>query len=426
MQKLDAPLYNAVEKAAGARARFCMPSHAGKAEGTLFASCAFDYTEVEGLDNLACPTGVILEAEKKAAAVQRCAHTLFVTQGSTVCMHIALSVAKDRGEVACIGNMHKSFYGGCALLGISPITFDSVRDFLQFTAKSGNVSAVFYTSPDYYGNVFDDDALIKECEKRGIITVADAAHGAHFAYSTLLPVAAAGRADVSFCSTHKTMAAYTGGALLNLKDDRFYDEAVYYRQLWHTTSPSYLVMASTDYSRAIWQKYGEKFYADILGKRDKFKKSSDGAVYRIEKSDDISRLVLNFCGYDAHEANSYLASKGIFAEAAIGDKLIFILNPYNVGELDLLKSELDGFSPSVKAEEYADKSRKVANMCGRVVFVPVGEGEGRVCAGEIGFYPPGTPFIRRGEVFTHKDIEEIAKKAGCTFGLVNGKLVVLQ
>ena len=92
----------------------------------------------------------------------------------------------------------------------------------------------------------------------------------------------------------------------------------------------------------------------------------------------------------------------------------------------MLKSALDGFSPSVKAEEYADKSRKVANMCDRVEFVPVGEGEGRVCAGEIGFYPPGTPFIRRGEVFTHKDIEEIAKKAGCTFGLVNGKLVVLQ
>lgn len=426
MQKLDAPLYNAVEKAAGARARFCMPSHAGKAEGALFASCAFDYTEVEGLDNLACPSGVILEAEKKAAAAQRCAHTLFVTQGSTVCMHIALSVAKDRGEVACIGNMHKSFYGGCALLGISPVTFDSVAEFLQFTAKSGNVSAVFYTSPDYYGNVFDDDALMKECGKRGIITVADAAHGAHFAYSSLLPAAAAGRADISFCSTHKTMSAYTGGALLNLKDDRFYDEAVYFRQLWHTTSPSYLVMASTDYSRALWQKDGENFYRGILEKREEFEKKSARASYNVEKSDDFSRLVLNFCGYDAQEANSYLVGKGIFAEAAICDKLIFILNPFNVGELGLLKSVLEGFMPSVKCRKYVAERRKVAMTSGRAEFVPIREGVGRVCAGEIGFYPPGTPFIRRGEVFTRKDIEEIAKNAGCTFGLVNNKLVVLQ
>ena len=111
MQELDAPLYNAVKKASAAKARFCMPSHSGSADGKLFSSCAFDYTEVEGLDNLACPSGVILEAEKKAAKSRGCAHTLFVTEGSTVCMHVALSIAKERGAVGCIGGMHKSFYG---------------------------------------------------------------------------------------------------------------------------------------------------------------------------------------------------------------------------------------------------------------------------------------------------------------------------
>ncbi len=426
MERLDAPLYNAVASATGARARFCMPSHAGAAKGALFASCAFDYTEVEGLDNLCCPTGAILQAEEAAAKAQGCARTLFVTQGSTVCMHIVLSIAKERGEVAYVGDMHKSFFGGCRLLSLQPKGYASVDDFLSDIGKNQNVSAVFYTSPDYFGNVTDDARLIRECRKAGIITVADAAHGAHFPYSGLLPQAAAGRADVSFCSTHKTMATYTGGAFLNLRDDRFYDEAVCFRQLWHTTSPSYLVMASADYSRALWQRDGERFYAEILEKRKEFEKSAAGAAYTVEKSDDISRLVLRFAGRDAAQASAYLAGKGVYVEAAVGDRLIVILNPFNADKLPVLKETLDGFVPEKALAEYGSGDRKRSDAAGRIAFVPVEEGEGRVCMNEVGFYPPGTPFVRKGEIFTKEDVDLIAKNAGCTFGLVNGKLVVLQ
>ena len=426
MDKLDAPLYNAVKRAASAEARFCMPSHAGTAEGPLFASAPFDFTEVEGLDNLACPSGVILEAEKKAAEAQGVARTLFVTEGSTVCMHIALSLAKAREEVACIGDMHRSFYGGCALLGIAPLCFGSAGEFLRYTRKNGNVSAVFYTSPDYFGNVADDAELVSECAKKGILTVADSAHGAHFCYSGLLPDALSGKADVSFCSTHKTMASYTGGALLNLKDDSMYDEAVYARQLWHTTSPSYLVMASTDYCRALWQRDGEKFYADIKARIEEFWQNAQGVAYTVEKSDDFSRLVLRFEGYDAAEASEYLVGKGIYAEAAIGDRLIFIVNPFNADKLGLLHRVLQGFVPSRKYEKPVLPEREKRNAFGKAEFVPLDKAAGRVCLNEIGFYPPGTPFIGRGEVFTADDVAVLTKNVGCTFGLVNGKAVVLQ
>ena len=426
MQELDAPLYNAVKKASAAKARFCMPSHSGSADGKLFSSCAFDYTEVEGLDNLACPSGVILEAEKKAAKARGCAHTLFVTEGSTVCMHVALSIAKERGAVGCIGGMHKSFYGGCELLGITPVRFESVADFLENGLKTQTVSSVFYTSPDYFGNVTDDKELLDKCRRAGVLTVTDAAHGAHFCYSSLLPEAAAGRADIAFCSTHKTMAVYTGGALIDLKDDTLYDKAVYYRQLWHTTSPSYLVMASTDYACALWEKDGEKFYADISAARESFEKRSQGAQYTVEKSDDLSRLVLRFKDFDAGEANAYLAAKGVYAEAAIGDRLIFILTPFNADKLGMLSEVLADFVPSKKYIEFLPPAREKAQTRGEITFVPVNEGVGRVCMNDVGFYPPGTPFIVKGEIFTQEDADIIAKNVGCTFGLVNGKLVVLQ
>lgn len=426
MEKLDAPLYNAVQQAAEAQARFCMPSHAGAAQGSLYASCGFDYTEVEGLDNLACPSGVILEAENLAAKAQGCAHTLFVTEGSTVCMHIALSLAKERGTVGCIGDMHKSFYGGCALLGIEPQCYGTIEEFLSKPLKNADVSAIFYTSPDYFGNAADDFRLLDKCKRAGILTVADAAHGAHFPYSGLLPEAEAGRADISFCSMHKTMGAYTGGALFNLKDSALYDRAVYYRQLWHTTSPSYLVMSSMDYTRADWSVNGERYYKDIAEKRREFEINAQGALYTVEKSDDLSRLVLRFEGFDAAEASSYLLSEGIYVEAAIGDKLILIINPFNADKLHEVSRALSGFKPSVKLKEYPHIEREQRTSSGKVCFVAPSEAEGRVCMNEVGFYPPGTPFIKRGEVITKEDVKIITENAGCTFGLVNGKLVVLQ
>ena len=173
MEELNAPLYNAVRAASGATARFCMPGHSGASDGGVLAGAPYDFTEVEGLDNLSCPTGVIFEAERLAAKAQGCAKTLSVTEGSTVCMHIALSVAKERGAVGYIGDMHRSFFGGCALLGIEPIGYESAEDFVQKTSESRNVSSVFYTSPDYFGNVVKDDELIGLCKKKGILTVTE-------------------------------------------------------------------------------------------------------------------------------------------------------------------------------------------------------------------------------------------------------------
>ena len=278
----------------------------------------------------------------------------------------------------------------------------------------------------YLGNVVDDGKLLEECSKNEILTVADAAHGAHFAYSSLLPQAAAGRADVSFCSMHKTMSVYTGGALINLKDDSLYDKAVYYRQLWHTTSPSYLVMASMDHAREVYARRGEEIYGGILAARREFEREAVGKWFSVDKSDDVSRLVISCGGLDAQQANVALAQKGVYAEAAIGDSLIFILSESNVSCLRLLLRTLAECRPPAKAPEIYAPERKRAQATGAVTFVPVSEGAGRVCMNEVGFYPPGTPFVGRGEILTAGDVETIAKNRGCTFGLVNGKLVVLQ
>lgn len=426
MERKDAPLYFAVKDVKD-DIRFCMPSHAGLADGGLFASAPYDYTEVSGLDNLLCADGVILQSETLAAKDYKCAHTLYCTCGSTVCMHIALSIAKERGgDIAAIGDMHKSFYGGCNLLSLSPVVFSSVEEFLQNSSKTQNLSAVFFTSPDYYGNVKNTDNLIEYCAKNGILTVADSAHGAHFAFSRLLPEDLSGKADIVFVSFHKTMAAYTAAAAINLKDASLYDRAVYYRQLWHTTSPSYLAMTSIDYSLALWREKGENFYADIFREREKFAKACEGLPFRVCDSDDMSRLVIAFDGYDAGEADAYLVKNGIFAEAAIADKLIFIINPFNKDKLGYLAGVLARFVPTktLCVPEPPRRERRAAGA--KVAFVSIEQAAGRVAANEIGFYPPGTPYIRRGEVITDDDVSVLRQNKSRVFGLVNGKVVVIQ
>ena len=52
------------------------------------------------------------------------------------------------------------------------------------------------------------------------------------------------------CSAHKTLNVMTGGAWLNIADERFVRDAKGAMALFGSTSPSYPIMASLDWCRA--------------------------------------------------------------------------------------------------------------------------------------------------------------------------------
>src|SRR5699024_9341484 len=122
-----------------------------------------------------------------------------------------------------------------------------------------------------------------------VLSVADSAHGAHFAFSRLLPRSLTHTADITVVSMHKTMDVYGGGALL-CANGRHADSLAAYRSLVHTTSPSYLTMASIDFARAVWERDGEEFYKDIAEKTSALSLPNG---YTAVRTDDISRLVIN-------------------------------------------------------------------------------------------------------------------------------------
>jgi arginine decarboxylase len=79
----------------------------------------------------------------------------------------------------------------------------------------------------------------------------DEAHGAHFHFNERLPVSAikAG-ADMVVQSTHKILSAMTQSSMLHIREGRInFKRAKNVLQLLHSTSPSYVLMASLDVAR---------------------------------------------------------------------------------------------------------------------------------------------------------------------------------
>lgn len=421
---MSRPLYDKIkEYCALTRARFCMPGHGGEGDGDgLYASSRFDWTEVKGLDNLLESSDVILSSEKLIAKDFGYEHALMLTCGATSAMHIALNVARERGSVVlAIGAMHKSFWSACTLYGVKACVSDGNDDEIFSKEK---ISAVFTTSPDYFGKVRDIESLCVKAHEAGALFVVDEAHSAHFPYSQLLPDNAAAYADMSIVGMHKTLPVYGGGALLCVNGSELYEKCVRYRSLIHSTSPDYLVMASMDYAADYMRTNGEKEYARIKNVIDGFANSLKNGV--VIDNDDFTRVVIEFKGKDCHALCDELAARGFFAEAAYGDRLVLIVTPFNADKLELLSHELNNIQLKESQGLVLPEPVHTSVADGECEFVDVDEASGRISAGEIGIYPPGVPVIRRGDLIDGEIVAFIKKYTNRLFGLASGRVAVIK
>ena len=393
------PLFDALVKYKSVKARFHMPSHDGAAglpgdEG-LFASAPFDVTELSFSDNLSCSAGVIFEAEQLAAKAYGADRTLFFTGGATDALRTALlSVKKEK--IAFLGDMHKSFHAAKRLFGLDVTDVCSLEE-----VERGSFGAVCVTSPDYYGNVKDVKAIAEVCRRAGAKLIVDEAHGAHFAFSPLLPESAVTQADFVIHGAHKTLPVFTGGAMLHVKE-AFYQKAREARGEVIGTSPSYLIMASLDYARGLLQKEGKDLYAALKSKIDEVK-TVHPAVETLP-SDDFSRVVIRKKG-GGYALQAALEQGGVFVEAADADRVILICTPFNAKFLEQAFRIADGFQG--KNAKYADISDII----------------GKVSAHDVGVYPPGVPIVKAGEVFSKEKVELLQANLDRLFGTIDGKIV---
>lgn len=382
---MKTPLYDAV-KNYNPELRVHMPGHSGATLiSPLYSASAFDITELDFSDNLLSAKGVILESEKLTASAYHSKYCLYFTNGCTCALFTAICVAKERvKQLEILGTPHKSIVNACELFGL---------DYKVVNIISKNAEGILITTPDYYGNIVDVSA-IREGHPHAFIIV-DEAHGAHFAFSSLLPKNTTGEADFVVNGMHKTLPVFTGGAILRTNSLELYQKAEEYRAKIHSTSPSYLIMTSMDFARGYMSENGERLYAELKKIIDNLKLPTG---FRIVKTDDFTRIVIEVPEQTTGYAVSKDAKKSdIYFELVEDRYLVCIATPFNMDKL----YKLEKLNPNPKA------------IARKNLF----EFVGKVAPKDIGLYPPGKIYIKKGELITKEVIELLSKDAERVFGL---------
>ncbi len=421
------PLYDAIlNYNNNIKVKFHMPGHSGVSFG-LFSDFKMDLTEVPGLDNLLQSNGVIKDAEKLLAKVYGTKFALMGTSGTTCSMQITIAMLKKLGyKFIAFGKMHSSFYNALRINNLDYIEVNTLKDLSEKIEKNEDVFAVFITSPNYFGEIFDIEKIYKLTKSTKNKFVVDAAHGAHFPFSKLFPEFPGVHSDIALISTHKTLPCFGGSSLITCNSESDYEMLMLYRSLIHTTSPSYLSMASMDFARESFEANGEKWYKEVKNKIESFKGTIGG--FEIVKNDDFSRLVLKKKGIDAYKVLVNIQDKGIGVEMAIDDKLVFIVTPFNYKSLDLLDTELRKIN-TVNFEQNNTKESniKIENIENfKPSFVSLDSAVGLISNAEIGIYPPARAVIKYRQIITKEQIQIIKDNKEHLYGLVNNKVPVLK
>lgn len=141
-----------------------------------------------------------------------------------------------------------------------PVTPAAVEEALE---RHPEAQLIVLTSPTYEGVVSDVAGICEAAHARGVPVLVDAAHGAHFGFGTFPESAVVCGADLVVQSLHKTLPALTQTAVAHrsgkLVSGAAFREAV---NLFQTSSPSYLLLASIEGCIGLLEEKGETLFAD--------------------------------------------------------------------------------------------------------------------------------------------------------------------
>jgi arginine/lysine/ornithine decarboxylase len=428
--------------------RFCSfhtPGHKGRQEffiGSDFLS--FDLTELPGLDRLHSPSGIIDEAQKRAAEIFGAEETFFLINGGTVgnqAMFLALEDAAAK-RVVVERSSHRSVMSALVLSGLRPeYVMPTIHpDFnlaLGYDVEKQQVpwqeiSACHFTYPSYYGTTFELNRLIDERSCLGFNTpiLVDQAHGSHYLGPLFPPSALKLGADLVLHSSHKTLSALTQSAMLHVQGHRVSRTRLRQSlELLQSSSPSYLLLTSLeragefalDFGR--WECLREELEVlhQKVGKIFRILSQKDVGTYGINMV-DWSKILINTLplGVPAPRCVEYLREcYGIEPELWDEGNILFMLGIGNTPEdIRRLTKGLESLVSFARSIGVSELKKQVGNdrfiipslphlvLSPRDAFfahkrqIPLKESLGQIVGETISPYPPGIPVIVMGEQMT--------------------------
>jgi arginine decarboxylase len=398
-----------------------------------------------GVDSIKHADRLLADAEARAAALWGADWCRFSVAGSTHGNQtFCLALGQPGQEVIITRTLHRSLLLGLVLAGLRPVwvrpeidpgsglpgavAVPTVRDAL---AAHPGACGVILGDPSYVGTTGDLAGHAQAAHEAGVPLVVDAAWAAYLGFHPDLPRhAIAAGADAMVTSAHKTLPAYTQGALLLARTDRL-DAARLNRafEATHTTSPAGSIVASIDAARALLARHGPQLCARLL-------RGVAAARRRLREVPGLD--VLDGPGVDPAKLVVLLAGTGAHGVAVEAD-LIAAGMPVEMGDRDTVipipaiaddEERLAAFTEALIAsvEQHRGAPRRPAATAAwtvepqtvlspREAFFAANEtvtaeaAVGRVSAELVAPYPPGVPVLAPGELITAEALAALREVA---------------
>ena len=257
----------------------CTPGHKARQDLTG-AVVAGDVPMYGGLDAIKHADVMRADAEARAAQLWGADWCRFSVAGSTHGNQaLCLAIGQPGQEVVITRTLHRSLLLGLVLAGLRPVWVRpeidagtglpaavAVRTVRDALAAHPDACGVILGDPSYVGTTGDLAGHAQAAHEAGVPLIVDSAWAAYLGFHPDLPQhALAAGADAMVTSAHKTLPAYTQGALV-LARTGLLDKARLERAFdaTHTTSPTGTIMASIDATRALLAKNGEQLCGRLL------------------------------------------------------------------------------------------------------------------------------------------------------------------
>lgn len=404
--------------------RLHMPGHKG---APFLGMEGRDLTEIDGADVLYDAQGIIRESEENARQLFGTGHTLYSTEGSSLCiramLYLAQLYARSTGRrplIAAARNAHKVFMTAAALLDMDicwlypavPGSVVSCRldpDAVETVLKEQQPAALYVTSPDYLGNLADIPALSRLCRRYGALLLVDNAHGAYLKFlpESKHPIDLG--ADLCCDSAHKTLPVLTGGAYLHIAKDApafLGGHAQNAMALFASTSPSYLILQSLDRANLYLSQTPPGVFSACGAALEKLCGELAAHGYGVLHGEPLKVTVMpKAIGWRGDELALHMQQNGFVPEFSDPDFLVLMFTPQITdGDIRRISACLCGVpvrtpltdQPPVLAVPKRRMSPREAIMSLQE-RIPAAEARGRILASASVNCPPAVPIAVCGE-----------------------------
>jgi arginine decarboxylase len=390
------------------------------------------------------------DAEARAAALWGADWCRFSVAGSTHGNQtFCLALGQPGQKVIITRLLHRSLLLGMVMAGLHPVWVRPeidpatglpggvpVQTVRAALAAHPDACGVILGDPSYIGTIGDLAGCAQAAHEAGVPLIVDAAWAAyHGFHPDLPPHALAAGADALVTSAHKTLPAYTQGALVLARTERL-DRARLERAFdaTHTTSPAGSIYASIDAARALLAREllaedGERRFGRLLravAAARKRLREVPGVDVLDGPGVDPAKLVVLLAGTGAHGGlvEADLIAAGMPVEMGDRDTLVPIVTMADdeeqvaaFTEALIAVIERHRGEPRHPAATAAWTVRPQTVLAPREAFfaptqtVPASAAVGRISAELVAPYPPGVPVLAPGELITAEALAALREVA---------------